>query len=233
MATLTAKGLERRGEILAAADELFRELGYENTTLRMIAKQVHISCGHLEHYFGEKKDLIYALIDTMIGNIWEQSKSICSEWEDDPFVTYAFAVHWLFLICSHLQDVRHITFEYMKNLDNQLAFSERFARYYIDSLDFDEDSKARIRTMVNMAFAAQLCSLHQYDDQSFSDEIAQRSSDEHVRIMCLLQHKDLDEADRISSLVYEKIDEFTIEKLTKPFSKTYRWYVIENHPFKI
>lgn len=233
MATLTAKGLERRGEILAAADDLFRELGYEKTTMRMIAQQVHISCGHLEHYFGEKKNLIYELSETMIGNIWEKSKDICKEWEDDPFITYAFAVHWLFLICSHLPDLRRITFEYMKNLDNQLAFSNRFAEHYIDSLELDEDSKPHICTAVNMAFAAQLCYLHQYDDQSFSDEIARKTSDEHVRIMCLLQHKDSEEADRISALVCDKIDGFTVEKLTKPFSKTYRWYVTENHPFKI
>ena len=231
MATLTAKGLEKRNEILAAADDLFREHGYESTTMRMIAQQVHISCGHLEHYFREKKRLIYELSEIMIDNIWEKSSAICSEWVEEPLIAGAFAVHWLFLICSHLPDLRHITFEYIKNLDNQLVFSECCARHYTDDMKLDEVSKARFHSVVKMAFAAQYCALLQYDDQSFSDEIARRTSDEHVQIVCMLLNKDKEEAARINRLVNDKINEYTIEKLTKPFAKSYRWYVLEGHPF--
>lgn len=233
MARLTAKGLEKRGEILAVTDELFRKLGYENTTLRMIANEVNISCGHLEHYFREKKDLIEELSDIFIDGTWNMSKELCDEWKEDPFITYAFAVHLLFLVCSHLPDVRRITIEYAKSLDNQLSFSKRFARHYTDTLDIDEENKARVCTAVSMAFAAQYCALHQYDDQSFSDEVARRTSEEHVRIMCILDQRDKEEADRISSMVCNKIDEYTIERLSKPFTKTYRWYMIEGHPFEI
>ncbi len=232
MATLTAKGLERRNDILAAADELFRKNGYENTTLRMIAQEVHISCGHLEHYFKEKKDLIYNLSEILIQNIWDTSILICRDWEDDPYVIYAFAVHWLFLVCSHLPDVRHITFEYVKYLDNQLAFSERFARHFIEILDSDETDTARIQTAVNMSFSAQLCCLQRYNDQSFSDEIARQTSYDHIRILFLLLGHSTERAEQISLLVCEKIDSYTIERLTKPFSKTYRWYQIEGHSFE-
>ncbi len=232
MAKLTAKGLERRSEILAAADDYFREFGYEGTSLRMIAQQVNISCGHLEHYFGEKKDIIYELSDTMISNIWESSIDICRDWKDDPFIAYAFAVHWLFQICSHLPDIRLIMFEYLKNIDNHLVFSNRFADRYIGILDTDEADPDQIRTAVNMAFAAQISCLNQYDDRSFTDAVARRTSEEHIRIMCLLQHKEIEEAERISKLVWDTINEYTIERLIRPFTKTYRWYVIENHPFK-
>ena len=198
----------------------------------MIAQKVNISCGHLEHYFGEKKDLIHELSDMLIDNIWDSSKEICGDGEDDPFITYAFAVHWLFLTCSRLPDVSRLIFEYLKNLDNQLAFSNRFAEHYTGILDPDETDPGPIRTAVNMAFAAQFCSLQKYDGRNFTDSVARRTSEEHLRIICLLQHKDLEEAESISKLACDKIDEYTAERLTKPFAKTYRWYVIEKHAFK-
>ena len=236
MAVLTVKGLQRQKEILAAADELFREYGYENTTLRMIAQEVGISCGHLEHYFKEKKDLLNALAELMIKNLWDIGTEVCRELGEDSYIRYAFAVHLLFQICSYLPDIKKITLEYVKHHDNQLDFSGLFGEQFLKRFGdepVDDTAAARIRTAVNMAFAAQICCVQLIDDESFTSEVANRTSADHIRILFLLLKKDLDEAERISKAVSEKIKEFTTARLAVPFTKTYRWYVIEENNFRI
>jgi AcrR family transcriptional regulator len=57
-ATKTAKGELTRAKILNAALEMLHERGYENTTMRAIAKKAGVSLGNAYHYFGSKEDLI-------------------------------------------------------------------------------------------------------------------------------------------------------------------------------
>jgi len=46
--------------ILNSALELLRDLGYEKTTMRAIAKKAGVSLGNAYHYFGSKDHLIQA-----------------------------------------------------------------------------------------------------------------------------------------------------------------------------
>ena len=43
--------------ILAAARDMFAELGYERTTIRAVAKEAGVDAGLVMHYFGSKGDL--------------------------------------------------------------------------------------------------------------------------------------------------------------------------------
>src|SRR5262245_5124076 len=56
----TSKGEQTRAAILAAALELFRERGYEETTMRVIAERVGVSLGNAYYYFRSKEHLIQA-----------------------------------------------------------------------------------------------------------------------------------------------------------------------------
>jgi len=58
--TKTAKGEQTKALILNSALELLRERGYEETTMREIAKKAGVSLGNAYHYFGSKEHLIQA-----------------------------------------------------------------------------------------------------------------------------------------------------------------------------
>ena len=53
-----AKGEQTRAAIVEAALRLFRENGYEATTMRAIAKEAGVATGNAYYYFGSKEELI-------------------------------------------------------------------------------------------------------------------------------------------------------------------------------
>lgn len=232
MATYTAKGEEKRNEILAIADEMFRANGYDHTTLRMIAGKAGISTGHLVHYFSEKKQIMYALSDLMIQNIWDHTEGICLEWAEDPFILYSFAVHWHFLICSHLEDIRIVMEEFERDFENQREFSRRFADRFIQLLEKRglKHDKKLIKTSVAMAFAAHVCYLSM-DERPYNDQVAAETSDNHILMFYMLLGKTRKAAEKANLLAKQKIEDFSVDRIVKPFSLTYRDYVLDGKSF--
>jgi AcrR family transcriptional regulator len=57
----TSKGEQTRAAIFGAALELFRERGYEATTMRAIAQKAEVSLGSSYHYFPSKEHLVLML----------------------------------------------------------------------------------------------------------------------------------------------------------------------------
>jgi AcrR family transcriptional regulator len=57
----TSKGEQTRAVIFGAALELFRERGYEATTMRAIAEKAGVSLGSSYHYFPSKEHLVLLL----------------------------------------------------------------------------------------------------------------------------------------------------------------------------
>ena len=55
-----SKGEQTRRAIAEAALRLFREQGYEATTMRAIAKEAGVATGNAYYYFGSKEELIDA-----------------------------------------------------------------------------------------------------------------------------------------------------------------------------
>src|SRR5580700_1890519 len=55
-----SKGEQTRQVIAEAALRLFREHGYEATTMRAIAKEAGVATGNAYYYFGSKEELIHA-----------------------------------------------------------------------------------------------------------------------------------------------------------------------------
>lgn len=61
---------DRRSVIVAAAAELFKENGYARTTLADVAEAVGSDRASLYYYFGNKKELLDAIVtDTVIANV--------------------------------------------------------------------------------------------------------------------------------------------------------------------
>ena len=57
---MAAKSEETRQKILDAALRMFRELGFEQATMREIAKQAGVATGLAYYYFPKKEDLVMA-----------------------------------------------------------------------------------------------------------------------------------------------------------------------------
>ncbi|HEY6333722.1 MAG TPA: TetR family transcriptional regulator [Blastocatellia bacterium] len=58
--TKTARGAQTKALILETALELFKQRGYEQTTMRAIAEQAGVSLGNAYYYFKSKEHLIQA-----------------------------------------------------------------------------------------------------------------------------------------------------------------------------
>src|SRR3954452_3156808 len=56
---------ERRDQILAAANALLAERGYEEVTVEHIAKAAGVARGLVHHYFGGRKDVYLALLERL------------------------------------------------------------------------------------------------------------------------------------------------------------------------
>ncbi|MBA9001936.1 MULTISPECIES: TetR/AcrR family transcriptional regulator [Thermomonospora] len=63
--TRPAKSEQTRALIVQTALRLFRERGYEATTMRAIAKEAGVSVGNAYYYFGSKEELIQAYYDEL------------------------------------------------------------------------------------------------------------------------------------------------------------------------
>lgn len=65
--------MNKRDEILTAAQALFAEYGYAGTTIRMIAQRAGVAFGLVSHYFGNKEQLFLVagqeMIDAVLARI--------------------------------------------------------------------------------------------------------------------------------------------------------------------
>lgn len=64
----------RRDYIIRVASRLFRERGYERTTIRELASAVDLQSGSLFHYFASKDDILYAVIADAMQKILEKAE---------------------------------------------------------------------------------------------------------------------------------------------------------------
>jgi AcrR family transcriptional regulator len=71
----TNKGEQTRALILETALEIFRERGYEETTMRALAERAGVSLGNAYHYFSSKEQLIQAFY----GRTHEEHLAVCAE----------------------------------------------------------------------------------------------------------------------------------------------------------
>ncbi len=61
---------DRRDSIIRAAENLFADQGYDNTTMQQIAKGAGTSIGNMYFYFSNKEDVMFSLIDELSTQIW-------------------------------------------------------------------------------------------------------------------------------------------------------------------
>ena len=85
-----------RERIVAAADQLFYQQGYEHTSFAQIAAQVGISRGNFYHHFKTKDDILDAVIRYRVAG----TTSMLQQWEaadDDPQARIRSFIHILIM----------------------------------------------------------------------------------------------------------------------------------------
>ena len=73
---MSGKGEAQRQRIVAAADKLFYQHGYENTSFSDIADIVGISRGNFYYHFKSKDEILNAVIDRRVSDI----EAMLNEW---------------------------------------------------------------------------------------------------------------------------------------------------------
>jgi AcrR family transcriptional regulator len=91
----------RRREILAVATRLFAEVGYEATTLEMIADELALSKPGLYYYIKSKEDVLVQIHEEVVQNLIDQVQaSITPEMSPDERLWRLIVAHTVSL-CSH------------------------------------------------------------------------------------------------------------------------------------
>jgi AcrR family transcriptional regulator len=67
---------ERRNDIIDKAEKLLTKHGYDNTSVAAIIDKVGIAKGTFYHYFKSKDELLDAIVDRMLHEIWDQADII-------------------------------------------------------------------------------------------------------------------------------------------------------------
>src|SRR5260221_2544295 len=78
--TLTAEHIEpdTRGRILVVAERLFRQIGYQKTTVADIAKELRMSPANVYRFFDSKKAIHEGVARGLMGGIQEAPQAIAS-----------------------------------------------------------------------------------------------------------------------------------------------------------
>lgn len=67
--------LDKRVRITGAARRLFIELGYDDTTMRMIAQEADVGLGTVFAYAADKRDLLFLIINPELGVAWREAEA--------------------------------------------------------------------------------------------------------------------------------------------------------------
>ena len=70
---------ERVKDIIDKTEKLFMKKGYENTSVADIIKKVGIAKGTFYHYFQSKDELLDAIVDRMLQDIWDRVDVIVAQ----------------------------------------------------------------------------------------------------------------------------------------------------------
>lgn len=70
---------EKRAEIVAAARRLFIEDGYDATSMSRLAKYAGVAPNTIYWYFGDKDDVLIAVLTAVMADVWPQYQDVASE----------------------------------------------------------------------------------------------------------------------------------------------------------
>lgn len=76
--------MEKKEQILEAAEELFARKGFEGTSVRELAKKAGINIAMISYYFGSKEKLFESLVEYRSGFVREKLQVLTRDESQDP-----------------------------------------------------------------------------------------------------------------------------------------------------
>lgn len=76
----------RRDQILKAAAAVFAEKGYQRATMKEIATRTGIVPGTIYLYFENKRDLLLAIADQLIGQAWGETMTMMADLAEEAYI---------------------------------------------------------------------------------------------------------------------------------------------------
>jgi AcrR family transcriptional regulator len=67
ISTTAARESDQRCKIIATAERLFREIGFQKTTVADIARELHMSPANIYRFFGAKSEINAAVAQHLMG----------------------------------------------------------------------------------------------------------------------------------------------------------------------
>jgi AcrR family transcriptional regulator len=77
--SLKAKGMNTRAAVLDSAQDVFKDLGYYQTSVSEITRRCGVSMGTFYQYFKNKEQLFLELNDLIISRFWDKAHGLPSE----------------------------------------------------------------------------------------------------------------------------------------------------------
>lgn len=96
------KGEALRQRIVAAADQLFYQHGYENTSFSAIADSVGISRGNFYYHFKTKDEILNAVIETRVSDI----EAMLNEWANDDPDPKQRILHYIDILTNNQDNIK-------------------------------------------------------------------------------------------------------------------------------
>lgn len=124
----TTTSIERRNEILQAAEKLFYEKGYDSTSITDILKIVGIAKGTLYYYFTSKEEIMNAIIDKTIKEVLVKANKVA----DDNSLTFIEKLKGVILSCRLEGNNGHIIMEHIHKPQNALMHQVQLQRIIKD-----------------------------------------------------------------------------------------------------
>ena len=116
--TLTPKGIQTRQHLFETAIRLFIEKGYEETTMRQIAKEADCSIGLAYRYFDQKEAFVVALYQDM-SDVWR--KKLQSFEADSLSNLFTQAMQFRFEQLTPYRDLLGVLIGTMMNPNSEVA----------------------------------------------------------------------------------------------------------------
>ena len=83
---MNPKKEETRKKIIRAASDLFDELGYDNISIRQIAKRADVNLASINYYFESKQNLLGEVLKRTYLQLEKRIEVLFSEFPEDSFV---------------------------------------------------------------------------------------------------------------------------------------------------
>jgi AcrR family transcriptional regulator len=140
-----AQKLETRRKVLAAARDLFNEIGYEETTIRAVAERAGVSVGSVFTTFASKADVLSQVMDDRVEALYSELDRVARHMRGSTVdrLCSLFAIHYDFECRRVRLFLAHIAASFSPSLEPTTIPYSRNSRFRTMILDMLVEGQGR------------------------------------------------------------------------------------------